>query len=97
MNDGNFKLLAEDEPAAVTVVRPEGTSPFLLVCDHASNRVPRRLGDLGVSEANLRRHIAWDIGAAAMAHGVSERLDAPLVLQNYSRLVIRLQPQPRGR
>ncbi len=49
MNGGNLNLLAEDEPAAFTVVRPEGTSPFLLVCDHAGNRIPRRLGDLGVS------------------------------------------------
>ena len=94
MNGGTFKLLAEDEPAAVTVVRPEGTSRFLLVCDHAGNRIPRRLGDLGVSEADLRRHIAWDVGAAAMAHRVCERLDAPLVLQNYSRLVIDCNRNP---
>ncbi len=37
---------------------------------------------------DLKRHIAWDIGALAVAEGVSEALDAPLVAQNYSRLVI---------
>ncbi len=94
MNGGHFKLLAEDEPAAVAVVRPEGTSQFLLVCDHAGNRIPRRLGGLGLSEADLRRHIAWDVGAATMAHRVCERLDAPLVLQNYSRLVIDCNRNP---
>ena len=88
MVNSRTKLLADDEPAAFTVVRPEGASRFLLVCDHASNRIPRTLGTLGVSEADLQRHIAWDVGAAAMARRISERLDAPLVLQNYSRLVI---------
>ena len=94
MQRGPFKLLADDEPAAFTVVRPDGAARFVLVCDHASNRIPRRLGDLGLSEADLRRHIAWDVGAAAMAHRVSERLDAPLVLQNYSRLVIDCNRNP---
>lgn len=94
MQRGPFKLLAEDEPAAFTVGRPDGASRFLLVCDHASNRIPRRLGDLGLSASDLQRHIAWDIGAAAMARRVSERLDAPLVLQNYSRLVIDCNRSP---
>ncbi len=94
MQRGPFKLLADDEPAAFTVVRPDGASRFVLVCDHASNRIPRRLGDLGLSEADLKRHIAWDVGAAAMARRVCERLDAPLVLQNYSRLVIDCNRSP---
>lgn len=82
------RLLADDEPPAYAVVRPDGTSPYFLVCDHASNRIPRRLGALGLSPADLKRHIAWDAGAASLAQMMSERLDAALVLQNYSRLVI---------
>ncbi len=88
MESGEFRLLAEDEPVAFSVFRPEGVSPFFLVCDHASNRIPRRLGTLGVSATELRRHIAWDVGAADLAHRICERLDAVLVVQNYSRLVI---------
>ena len=95
MTEPNFKLLQADDPPPVTVVRPDATSPFLLVCDHAGNRIPRKLGTLGVSEADRQRHIAWDVGAAEMANRVSELLDAPLVLQTYSRLVIDCNRDPK--
>ena len=95
MTEPEFKLLQADDPPPVTVVRPDGASPFLLVCDHAGNRIPRKLGTLGVSETDRRRHIAWDVGAAGMAKRVSELLDAPLVLQTYSRLVIDCNRDPR--
>jgi len=94
MDAANFKLLADDEPSACTVERPEGTSPLLLVCDHAGNRIPRRLGTLGVSEDDRRRHIAWDVGAAELARNMAARLDATLVLQTYSRLVIDCNRDP---
>ena len=81
-------VLTADEPPAYTVERPEGASALLLVCDHASRRLPLSLGTLGLGEADLAAHIAWDIGAAAVARQLSERLDATLLLQNYSRLVI---------
>jgi predicted N-formylglutamate amidohydrolase len=70
------------------VEHEHGQSPFLLTCDHASARVPRRLQALGLSAQDLQRHIAWDIGAAAVAQKLAQRLDALLVLQTYSRLVI---------
>ncbi len=82
------KLLATDEPGAVTLRNGSGLSPFLIVVDHASNSVPRALDRLGVSEADCERHIAWDIGAAAVAHLVADALNATLLEQNYSRLVI---------
>jgi predicted N-formylglutamate amidohydrolase len=81
-------LLAADEPAAFRVERPQGRSPFLLTCDHASARVPRQLCSLGLSAADLQRHIAWDPGAAAVAVQLAARLDAFVILQAYSRLVI---------
>ncbi len=82
------KLLAPDDPAAFTVERERGSSPFFLICDHAGKRIPRKLGDLGVSVGELERHIAWDIGAAAVASHLSEHLDAFFIRQTYSRLVI---------
>lgn len=87
--------LAPHEPAPVEVVRAEGTSPFFLVCDHASKRIPAALEKLGLSDRDINRHIGWDIGAAAVAHQISEAFDATLVLQGYSRLVIDCNRQPK--
>jgi predicted N-formylglutamate amidohydrolase len=81
-------LLAADERAPVTVSRLKGASPFLLVADHAGNIMPRALGRLGVAEADCQRHIAWDIGIAALGRLLADALDATLIQQNYSRLVI---------
>lgn len=81
-------LLAADEPPPFNVERRHGTSPFVLVCEHAGKRIPRRLGDLGLDAADLARHIAWDLGALAVARKLSRRLDATLISQTYSRLVI---------
>ena len=81
-------LLDDDEPAPYEIVNPDGRSRVILTCDHASRRIPRRLGTLGVASADLGRHVAWDIGAAAVARRLSEILDAPLILCGYSRLVV---------
>ncbi len=90
----NHRLLEPDEPAAVLEERRNGSSNFVIVVDHASRRIPRRLGDLGLPAAELERHIAWDIGALGVATQVAEALDAPLVAQNYSRLVIDCNRDP---
>ena len=88
MNEATDSLLAADEPAPVTVHNENGLSPFVMVADHAGNSMPRALGRLGVPATECERHIAWDIGIAEMAHVVADALDATLVQQNYSRLVI---------
>ena len=89
MNDADSaRLLAPDEPPAFAIDREHGGSPFLLICDHASRYIPRKLGDLGVPESELRRHVAWDIGAAGVARRLAAALDAFVILQNYSRLVV---------
>lgn len=85
---GTFRLLHDDEPSAVVVKRPESTSPYLFVCDHAGNRIPRRLDKLGLSDEDLVQHIAWDVGARGLAEEFARRFDAALVQQVYSRLVI---------
>jgi predicted N-formylglutamate amidohydrolase len=81
-------LLAADEPPPFSVEREQGISPFVLICDHAGRRIPRALGTLGVAEADLSRHIAWDIGARGVASRLAAKLDAVLIAQTYSRLVI---------
>jgi predicted N-formylglutamate amidohydrolase len=81
-------LLAPDEPPAVIEYRADGKSTFLLVCDHAGRRIPRTLQNLGLSAADLARHIAWDIGIAGVGRQLADRMDACLIMQPYSRLVI---------
>jgi predicted N-formylglutamate amidohydrolase len=89
-----LKLLADDEPPAFLEVGLDGRSNFLIVVDHASWRIPSRLGNLGLPASELRRHIAWDIGSLAVARKVAAALDAPLIAQNYSRLVIDCNRDP---
>ena len=81
-------LLGPGDPAPVEVLNPEGAARFAILCDHASNRVPRALDWLGLPPAELERHIAWDIGAAAITRRLAAHFDAPAVLAGYSRLVI---------
>ncbi len=87
-------LLQADDPDPVMRARPDGTSDFVIIVDHAGRRIPRRLGDLGVPASELERHIAWDIGAWAVALALSETLDAALIGQAYSRLVIDCNRDP---
>jgi predicted N-formylglutamate amidohydrolase len=89
------ELLDVDEPSPVIEVARQGRSNFVIVCDHAGNRIPRRLNDLGLPASELQRHIAWDIGALGVARQAAAALDAPLVAQNYSRLVIDCNRDPK--
>ncbi|ODT47891.1 MAG: hypothetical protein BGO80_12935 [Devosia sp. 63-57] len=78
---------AAGEPAVIVSNR-EGTSPFVLVCDHASNRIPPQYGDLGLTDAERASHIAWDPGALPLSQALRDLLDAPLVESTVSRLII---------
>jgi len=81
-------LLGPSDPPPFTVSNAEGSGRTLFVCDHASNRIPASLRNLGLTPDRLQDHIAWDIGAAPMADILSRRFDAPLVKAGFSRLVI---------
>jgi predicted N-formylglutamate amidohydrolase len=93
--DGRYELLGADEPPPVAELGRHGRSNFVIVVDHAGRRIPERLGDLGLPAAELLRHIAWDIGALGVARRMAATLDAPLVAQNYSRLVIDCNRDPK--
>jgi len=86
-SDTSLLLESQDVPP-VHEQNVAGRSPFLLICDHYGRLIPRVLGDLGLPESELARHIAWDIGIAGVAERLSKQLDAHLVAQRYSRLVI---------
>ena len=87
-------LLQPDEVPPVLEQNAGGTSAFLFTCDHYGRLLPRALGDLGLDASELERHIAWDIGIAGVAEAVSRALDAHLVAQRYSRLVIDCNRSP---
>ena len=74
-----FKILGQDRPGR-----------WLVTCDHASNRVPDWVagGDLGIPPQDMARHIAWDVGAAGLAASLGEHLGSPVILSDFSRLVI---------
>ena len=79
-----------DWPEAVEALNEDGRSDIVLICEHASNHMPAEYRQLGLPDGELVRHIAWDIGAEAVARGLSARLDAPCFLGTYSRLLIDL-------
>jgi len=85
--DTSLLLDGEDVPP-VLELNGAGRSPFLLTCDHYGRAIPRALGDLGLPASELERHIAWDVGIAGVASALSKHLDAHLIAQRYSRLVI---------
>ncbi len=68
----------------------KGGAAVLVLCDHASNRVPDSVngGDLGIAPADMARHIAYDIGARQVALHLAAALDAPMLATRFSRLVI---------
>jgi len=87
-------LLGPDDPAPFVVLHEHGTSPVLIVCDHASRAFPVAMHRLGLDELASWQHIAWDIGAGELARGLSAALDAPAVLAGYSRLVVDCNRDP---
>ena len=81
-------LLGQDEPPPFGVAGSGARSPFVVICDHAGQLLPRSLGSLGLSGLDLASHIAWDIGALHVAWRLAAALDAFVAWQPYSRLVI---------
>lgn len=75
---------------AVEILNDRGRSPFVLICEHASNHIPAEYAKLGLDDKELARHIAWDIGAADVTRALSKQLDASAFLAGYSRLLIDL-------
>lgn len=81
-------VLAPDDPPPVELVGGHRRGPVVLTCEHGGRGVPRILRDNAPPASEMVRHIAWDLGAEATARHIAEQLDAQLVIQRYSRLVI---------
>jgi predicted N-formylglutamate amidohydrolase len=94
MSEATTALIGEGDPRPVTIVNPAGAAEFLLIGDHAGRAVPRSLAALGLSDADLSRHIGWDIGVGALGSALAEALDAVFIRQGYSRLVVDCNRSP---
>lgn len=88
--NAQYPLLGVDEAPPVEIINRDGAAKILLVADHASNHIPICLNDLGLDQATLRQHIAWDIGSESVVRHLSRLFDAPAVIAGYSRLLIDL-------
>jgi predicted N-formylglutamate amidohydrolase len=84
--------VAAGEPAseAVETIPGDPAGGLVVLCDHASNALPPQYGKLGLPASEFQRHIAYDIGAAALARRMAAALGAPAVLSRFSRLLIDL-------
>ena len=87
-SEQNDLFLGADDPAPADVVNGHSKSSVVLICEHAGRVIPAALGDMGLTPEQMDLHIAYDIGAEPVARYMAEMLDAPLVLQPYSRLVV---------
>ena len=87
-------LLGPRDPRTVSLVNPTGASPFLLIGDHAGRAIPEALGELGLSQEDRVRHIAWDIGVQALGEAMAGSLNAVFIAQTWSRLVIDCNRDP---
>lgn len=82
------RLIGPGDPPPVEVVDPDAPGRMVFVCDHAAAAMPKAMDNLGIGEAVMRRHVAWDIGAADVARRLAARFEATAVLSGYSRLLI---------
>ena len=78
--EGTYPLIGDGDPPPFTVVNADGAANVLLVADHASCAFPSAMNQLGLDDWVLDRHVAYDIGSAAVTLCLSELLDAPAVL-----------------
>ena len=92
--DFQTDILAESGDDSVTVLNRDGTSPIILMCDHASPDIQPEYNKLGLVDDVFEKHVAYDIGARDMTHEMVRLLDAPAVLTNYSRLLIDPNREP---
>ncbi|MEO3434782.1 N-formylglutamate amidohydrolase [Inquilinus sp. CAU 1745] len=83
-----YPLIGEDDPPPFAHVNAEGAAPALLVADHAGRAFPKALGWLGLGDAALGRHVAYDIGVDWLTRRLAVLLDAPALIHRYSRLIL---------
>jgi len=89
-------LISDGDPAPVSTINADSKAPVALVCEHAGQAIPARLGNMGLASGDIDKHVGWDIGAGAVTRTLAEHLSAPAVFQPYSRLVIDCNRPPKA-
>ena len=72
----------------VEIYNEKSNVPIVFSVEHASNHIPDHLNNLGLSQDLLENHIAWDIGAKALALELSNRIGGRAIFSGFSRLLI---------
>lgn len=88
------KILGPKDPKPYKLLNAGGAGGFLIIADHAGNKMPKSLGTLGLSTGDRKKHVSWDPGTAEIAALLAKKLNAPAIMSTYSRLVFDLN---RGR
>tara|TARA_B100000767_G_scaffold89104_1_gene85643 strand:+ start:353 stop:1147 length:795 start_codon:yes stop_codon:yes gene_type:complete len=72
----------------INIINENKESNYLIICDHASNFIPKEFDNLGLDKGVLDTHVAYDIGAKEVALNLSNLIKCPLIISNFSRLLI---------
>jgi predicted N-formylglutamate amidohydrolase len=89
-------VLAPNDAPPFRIIPATGDLPLVLICEHAGNYVPQRLGHLGLNPDDLSRHFAVDIGTGAVTEILAQKLGCAAILCNYSRLVVDCNRKPES-
>ena len=74
-----------------TLLNSNSTSPIILLCEHAENKIPEALGNLGLSDPSiLEYHHLWDRPTKPITLGLAKKLGCTALLGNYARIVVDL-------
>ena len=84
------KIISKGEPKPYVIENEKGGARIVVICDHASNRIPKALGTLGVSAKDRKKHIAWDVGTEHIGRYIAQKTGAVYIHASYSRLVVDL-------
>ncbi len=86
----HYPLIGPEDPPPVSILNEHGKGCVLLTGDHTSNAFPKDMRQLGLEDAVLSKHVAYDIGTRKLITHLSQHLDAPAVIAGYSRLIVDL-------
>ncbi|TNE27776.1 MAG: hypothetical protein EP349_08700 [Alphaproteobacteria bacterium] len=90
----DFKLLQDGDPSPFRIENPDADSRFVVICDHAGQSFPARLGQLGIRDEDRQKHITYDIGTEEVGLYLGEKLNAVTFIAHYSRLVADVNRDP---